>query len=65
MMHDYENLHGMASLCRHCGKAIHCSAVSAWNGVEYELLDRWWSHFVHPADDHDGEPPRLFLPERY
>ncbi|QIG58723.1 hypothetical protein SEA_DATBOI_58 [Gordonia phage DatBoi] len=64
-MHDYATMHGMVSLCRHCGKAILCFVRSEWIGSEDVILDCWWSHFVHPADDHDGEPPRLFLPERY
>lgn len=47
---------GDTAACKHCGGVIKRWEYSAYNGADYDVLDAWWSHVNHPADNHQAEP---------
>lgn len=42
--------------CATCGSPGWFVEHHQWAGTHYELLDAWWSHSVHPADEHEFLP---------
>lgn len=45
------------ALCRTCRHACYEWLYEAGTGIgTVEILDSGWSHFVHPADDHEAAP---------
>lgn len=48
--------HGDLRRCSQCGGVIEYVEYTAWNGLEFDVLDAWWSHLTHPADGHDALP---------
>jgi hypothetical protein len=46
----------LTSTCTICGDDINFIEYTAWNGAEYDRLDGWWSHYIHPDDGHTAEP---------
>lgn len=47
----------MIALCRTCRRACYqwTHEHPDWSGGD-AVVDLHWSHFVHPADEHDAEP---------
>lgn len=45
---------GDLSRCLTCHEEVEYVLHEQWNGAEYDVLDWWWSHVVHPSDGHDA-----------
>lgn len=50
--------HGDRATCKTCGGRINYIEYtqSIPGPDEYEVLDAWWAHNRHPADNHEAEP---------
>lgn len=46
--------HGDSAKCAICKQTIEFYQYAVHNGFEYDILDEWWSHTVHPDDNHDA-----------
>ncbi len=44
--------HGDHGTCATCGGEIEYYEAATYNG---DVLDSWWSHRTHPADNHDAQ----------
>lgn len=51
--------HGERGVCVTCnGRISYITYTQATGSGTYEILDAWWAHDSHPADDHDAQPSR-------
>ena len=46
---------GTVGICALCRGRIRFIEYTQWNGAEFDVLDSWWAHDQHPADNHDAE----------
>jgi hypothetical protein len=51
---DPKPRHGDLGTCATCGGEIEYFEETRWNGLEDDVIASWWSHLVHPADEHDA-----------